>query len=69
MTGSKYMIGRRNICNFKDTAISHEVLSGIFIIASYAPSWRNSQIVFKSKRIYFSLRFFSGFVLISPNIM
>ncbi len=45
MTGNECIRGRRSIRKFKDTVVSHEVLSNIIETASYAPSWKHSQIV------------------------
>ena len=36
---------RRSIRNFKDTPVPHEVLEKIVKEASYAPSWKNTQVV------------------------
>lgn len=36
---------RRSIRNFKDTPIPHDVLEKIVKEASYAPSWKNTQVV------------------------
>ncbi len=45
MTGNECIIGRRSIRKFKDTAVSHETLNNIVETASYAPSWKHTQIV------------------------
>ena len=36
---------RRSIRNFKDTKIPHEVIEKIVKEASFAPSWKNTQVV------------------------
>ncbi|MDD2971389.1 MAG: nitroreductase family protein [Lachnospiraceae bacterium] len=45
MTGKECIMGRRSIRKFQDRPISHEVLSDIVETASYAPSWKHTQIV------------------------
>ncbi len=39
------ILSRRSIRKFTDEAVSHEVLEKIVSAASYAPSWKNTQIV------------------------
>ena len=36
--------GRRSIRKYKNEKVSHEVLEEVIALASYAPSWKNSQI-------------------------
>ena len=45
MTAKECITGRRSIRSFTDQPVSHEVLSEIIETASYAPSWKNTQIV------------------------
>ena len=45
MTASECIRGRRSIRQFSDKPVSHDVLSRIVETASYAPSWKNTQIV------------------------
>ncbi len=45
MTAKECIKGRRSIRKFKDTKISHELLEDIIETASYAPSWKHTQIV------------------------
>ena len=44
MTPIECIKTRRSIRNFTNTPISHSVLSEIVEAASYAPSWKNTQI-------------------------
>lgn len=44
MTAKECIIGRRSIRQFKDTPVKHEVLEQIIATASYAPSWKNTQV-------------------------
>lgn len=44
MTAKECIIGRRSIRQFTDQAVSREVLEDIIATASYAPSWKNTQI-------------------------
>lgn len=45
MTAKECIIGRRSIRQFTDQPISHELLEQIVETASYAPSWKHTQIV------------------------
>ena len=45
MTAKECITGRRSIRSFTDQPISHEVLADIIETASFAPSWKNTQIV------------------------
>ncbi len=45
MTAKDCIIGRRSIRQFTDQPVSHELLSQIVETASYAPSWKHTQIV------------------------
>jgi len=45
MTAKECITGRRSIRQFTDQPVSHEVLSQIVETASYAPSWKHTQIV------------------------
>lgn len=45
MTANECIRGRRSIRRFTDKPVTHEVLSRIVETASYAPSWKNTQIV------------------------
>lgn len=45
MTGKECIKGRRSIRKFQDKPISREVLADIVETASYAPSWKHTQIV------------------------
>ena len=45
MTAKECIIGRRSIRTFTDAPVSHELLSEIVETASYAPSWKHTQIV------------------------
>ena len=44
MTANECIRGRRSIRQFKDTPVSREVLESIVETASYAPSWKHTQI-------------------------
>lgn len=44
MTAKECILGRRSIRQFTDQPVSHDVLSEIVEAASFAPSWKNSQI-------------------------
>ena len=44
MTANECIRGRRSIRQFKDTPVSREVLENIVETASYAPSWKHTQI-------------------------
>ena len=44
MTAKECIIGRRSIRKFTDQPISHELLEEIISTASYAPSWKNTQV-------------------------
>ncbi|MCM1039472.1 MAG: nitroreductase family protein [Roseburia sp.] len=44
MTAKECIKGRRSIRRFKADKITHELLSEIIETASYAPSWKNTQI-------------------------
>ena len=45
MTAKECIIGRRSIRQFTDQPVSRELLSQIVETASYAPSWKHTQIV------------------------
>lgn len=45
MTAKECIIGRRSIRQFTDQPVSHEILEDIISTASFAPSWKNTQIV------------------------
>lgn len=45
MTAKECIRERRSIRRFKDQKIDHQLLEGIIETASYAPSWKNTQIV------------------------
>ena len=45
MTAKECITGRRSIRKFTDQPVSHELLSQIVETASYAPSWKHTQIV------------------------
>lgn len=45
MTAKECIKGRRSIRQFKGDKIDHELLAEIVETASYAPSWKNTQIV------------------------
>ena len=44
MTANECIRGRRSIRKFTDQPVSHELLSQIVETASYAPSWKHTQI-------------------------
>lgn len=44
MTAKECITGRRSIRKFKADPISHELLGSIIETASYAPSWKNTQV-------------------------
>jgi len=44
MTAKECITGRRSIRQFTDKPVSHELLADIVTTASYAPSWKNTQI-------------------------
>lgn len=44
MTATECIKGRRSIREFTQEPVSHEVLDEIISVASFAPSWKNSQI-------------------------
>ena len=64
MTAKECIMGRRSIRKFKDTPVDHEVVNEIIAAASYAPSWKHSQIaryvavegadVYKRQVLYFA---------------
>lgn len=45
MTALDCIRGRRSIRKFKNLAVDHEALAGIVETASYAPSWKHTQVV------------------------
>jgi len=45
MTANECIKGRRSIRKFTSEPVSHELLSQIIETASFAPSWKNTQIV------------------------
>ncbi len=45
MTAQECITGRRSIRRFTEEPVSHEVLADIVAEASFAPSWKNTQIV------------------------
>ena len=45
MTANECIKGRRSIRKFTDQPVSHELLVRIVETASYAPSWKHTQIV------------------------
>lgn len=45
MTAKECILGRRSIRKFKDTPVDHELIASIVETASYAPSWKHTQIV------------------------
>ncbi len=45
MTAKECITGRRSIRQFTDQPVSHELLAQIVETASYAPSWKHTQIV------------------------
>ncbi len=44
MTAKDCILGRRSIRKFKAEPVSHDVLEEIIEVASYAPSWKHTQI-------------------------
>lgn len=44
MTAKECILGRRSIRKFKADSVSHELLAQIIETASYAPSWKHTQI-------------------------
>lgn len=44
MTAKECILGRRSIRKFKSDAVDHELLKQIIETASYAPSWKHTQI-------------------------
>lgn len=44
MDAKDCILGRRSIRKFKSDAVSHELLNEIVGLASYAPSWKHTQI-------------------------
>ena len=44
MTAKDCILGRRSIRKFKPDTVSHELLAEIVETASYAPSWKHTQI-------------------------
>ena len=44
MTAKECITGRRSIRRFKPDAVSHELIAQIVETASFAPSWKNTQI-------------------------
>ena len=44
MTAKECILGRRSIRRFEETPVSHELLEQIIETASFAPSWKNTQI-------------------------
>lgn len=44
MTAKECIKGRRSIRKFKETPVDHQLLSEIIETASYAPSWKHTQI-------------------------
>lgn len=45
MTGQECIKGRRSIRKFANTPVDHDILNQIVETASYAPSWKHTQIV------------------------
>ncbi len=45
MTAKECIMGRRSIRAYTEQPVSHEILSEIVETASYAPSWKHTQIV------------------------
>ena len=45
MTANECIRGRRSIRKFTDQPVSHELLAQVVETASYAPSWKHTQIV------------------------
>lgn len=44
MTAKECIVGRRSIRRFTDQPVPHELLEEIISTASYAPSWKNTQV-------------------------
>lgn len=44
MTAKECITGRRSIRQYTDQPVSHELLAQIVETASYAPSWKHTQI-------------------------
>ena len=44
MTAKECILGRRSIRKFTDQPVSHELLEQIIETASFAPSWKNTQV-------------------------
>ena len=44
MTAKECITGRRSIRRFEDKPVSHELLEEIISTASFAPSWKNTQV-------------------------
>lgn len=44
MTANECIVGRRSIRSFTNQPVSHEVIEKIVETASFAPSWKNTQI-------------------------
>lgn len=44
MTAKDCILGRRSIRKFKAEPVSHDILEEIIEVASYAPSWKHTQI-------------------------
>ena len=44
MTANECITGRRSIRKFTDQPVSHDLIEKIVATASYAPSWKNTQI-------------------------
>lgn len=45
MTAKECIVGRRSIRSFTEAPVSHELIQEIVETASYAPSWKHTQIV------------------------
>ena len=45
MNAKECIMGRRSIRNFTEAPVSHELIAEIVETASYAPSWKHTQIV------------------------
>ena len=45
MNAKECIMGRRSIRSFTEAPVSHELISEIVEAASYAPSWKHTQIV------------------------
>ncbi len=45
MTAKECIMGRRSIRSYTDQPVSHQLISDIVTAASYAPSWKHTQIV------------------------